>query len=81
MYWSHKASSNRIVSNLQLSIDIIKVESDADNQNEDPIDMDTEEVYIPSPFSVKEVESKVSPISLLLFMSLCLYLCVCKEKE
>jgi hypothetical protein len=23
----------------------------------------------------------VSPISLLLFMSLCLYLCVCKEKE
>jgi hypothetical protein len=46
---------------------MIKVETDVKIQNEeDPIGMQTEEVHIPSPFSVKDEELKVS----LFFLSL-----------
>jgi hypothetical protein len=48
---------------LQPNIDIIKVENDADIQSEGgSIGMETEEVHIPSAFSVKEAEPKVSHI-------------------
>lgn len=42
---------------------MIKLETDVDIQSEeDPIDMLTEEVHIPSPFSVKAEELKVSHV-------------------
>jgi hypothetical protein len=59
---------------LQLNIGTVKVENYADMQSEHP-----EEVYIPSPFSVKEAEPKVSPTSLLLFVSLCLCFFECLQ--
>jgi hypothetical protein len=86
IYWSHKECI--ILQNhlqfiiLQLIIDIIKVENDAGIQSEEePIGMVTEEVHIPSPFCVQEAEPKVSHISLLVFMSLCLCLFLCLQEE
>jgi hypothetical protein len=46
---------------LQQNIDFIKVEHGADDLNEeDSIDMKTDEVYVPSAFSIKNVEHEVS---------------------
>jgi hypothetical protein len=44
-------------------MDMIKLETDVDIQcEEDPIGMCTEEVRVPSPFSVKDEELKVSHV-------------------
>jgi hypothetical protein len=44
-------------------MDMIKLETDVDTQSEeDPIGMHTGEVHVPSPFSVKDEELKVSHV-------------------
>jgi hypothetical protein len=63
---------------LQQNIDAMKVESDIDAVSEvDPTGMNTDEVYVPSEFSIIKGESEVSLV-LRLFSLLCwLFVCVC----
>jgi hypothetical protein len=62
---------------LQQNIDMIKVETDVDiRSEEDPIGMEAEEVHIPSPFSVKDEELKVSHV-----FRCFLWLLVVRERE
>jgi hypothetical protein len=61
---------------------MIKAETDVDVQSEeDPIGLPAEEVHIPSPFSVKHEEFKVSCVFrylLLGFVCVCVHTHICR---
>jgi hypothetical protein len=57
---------------------MIKVESDVADLNEDSPDMKTDEAYIPSAFSLKNVEHGVSLVlNWFLCVHVCIHLCAC----
>jgi hypothetical protein len=61
---------------LQQKIDLIKIENDVDVlSEEDSIGMGTDEVYIPSTFSIKKAELEVG--LLFSFVAACVYTVTC----
>jgi hypothetical protein len=70
-------NNNPLFVMLQQNMDTIKVENDVDGMSEeDCVGVKTEEVYIPSAFSVKKTEPEVSLVSRRVLWCCFMYSCM-----